>query len=134
MERIRELLTRRDRLAAHLGFEITEIGPGRGVAKVRLQEMHLNAADIAHGGTIFALADFALAAACNSRNELSLAVGGSISFIKPGRSGVLTATAEEAAPGRKLSAYIVTVTDESGETIAVFQGLVYNKKTPVVGD
>jgi acyl-CoA thioesterase len=134
MERIREFLTRRDRLAAHLGFEITEIGPGRAVAKVRLQEMHLNAADIAHGGTIFALADFALAAACNSRNQLSLAIAASISFVRPGRSGVLTATAVEAAPGGKINAYVVTVADESGETIAVFQGTVYNKKIPVVAD
>ncbi|MBF0482581.1 MAG: hotdog fold thioesterase [Desulfovibrionaceae bacterium] len=134
MERIREFLTRGDRLAAQLGLEIVEIGPGRAVARVRLQDMHMNAAGIAHGGTIFALADFALAAACNSRNQLSLAIGASISFIKPGRAGVLTATASEAAKGGKLGAYVVTVADEAGETIAVFQGTVYNKNIPVLGD
>jgi acyl-CoA thioesterase len=134
MERVRDFLMRRDRLAAHLGLEITEIGPGRAVAKVTLRDIHLNAADIAHGATIFALADFALAAACNSRNQLSLAIAASISFVKPGRSGVLTATAEEAVAGGKIGAYVVTVTDEAGERIAVFQGTVYNKKTPVVAD
>jgi len=45
------------------------------------------------------------------------------------KDGVLTAEAEEFALNPKLASYTVTITDEEGRKIAIFQGMVY-RRTP----
>jgi acyl-CoA thioesterase len=126
---IGDFFRQRDRFAAHCGVELVEVGPGRAVTRMTVREELLNGADTLHGGAIFTLADFAFAAASNSHGTLSLAINVSISFLKgAGLGAVLTAHAEEVAPHPRLASYTVRVTDQAGELVALFQGMVYRKK------
>ncbi len=133
MEHLKDYFGANDKLAAYLGIEMTEIGPGRAVARMELRECHMNAVRTAHGGAIFTLADYAFAGACNSHGTVAVAINVGINFIRPARSGVLTAVATEDSVNLKLGNYTVRVTDEQNELVAVFQGLAYRKKDRILG-
>jgi acyl-CoA thioesterase len=128
MEAIKRFFGERDRFAAHCGVELVEVQPGRAVTRMRLEAHHLNGVNIAHGGAIFTLADLAFAAACNSYGTVAVAINASITYMKAASGGVLTAVAEETACNPRLGTYRMTVTDEAGELVAIFQGLAYRKK------
>ena len=116
-----------DRFAALTGVEILEAGAGYCKAKLEIADKHLNAAGVVQGGAIFTLADLAFAVASNSRGQLALAVNVNISFLKGKSSGALFATATELADPKRIGAYDVLVTDDDGDLIARFNGLVYRK-------
>jgi acyl-CoA thioesterase len=118
----------RDKLALLLGMELLEAANGCAKAKMAIREDHLNGVGFAHGGIIFSLGDFALAAAANSHGHLALTINSSISFIKAVRKDIIFATATETSKNKNLATYTVTVTDEQGELIAIMQGMVYRKK------
>jgi acyl-CoA thioesterase len=120
-------LSSNDRFAALAGVELTDVSPGRATARMEIQGHHLNAADIVHGGAIFTLADFAFAMASNSHGPLAVAINASISFLKTVRGGTLTAEAREVSKNAKLASYTVDITDDAGDLVAVFQGMVYRK-------
>ena len=89
---------------------------------------HLNSAGTVHGGALFSLADAVFAVASNSRGTLAMAINVSISYLKAHTSGRLFAEAQEIALSSRLATYLVTVTDEGGNRVALFQGTVYRKK------
>jgi len=120
-----------DHLAATLGMELVQVAPGQAEVRMPLDQRHLNGAGIVHGGAIFSLADVAFAAASNAHGTLALALDVSISFVKAATTGVLTARADELSLGPRTGVYGVRVTNQSGELIALFQGTVYRKKTPI---
>ena len=117
-----------DRYAALTGIEIIEAGKGYCKTCLTIKEKHLNAANVVQGGVIFTLADLAFAVASNSHGQLALAINVNISFLQAKSTGVLYATASEMGEPKRLGAYDVLVTDEQGETIARFNGMVYRKK------
>jgi acyl-CoA thioesterase len=89
---------------------------------------HFNGVGIVHGAAIFSLADFAFAAASNSHGVVAVAINANISFVKAATSGTLTAEAREQSINPKLATYLVDVTDDEGDRVATFQGMVYRKK------
>ena len=115
-----------DRFAKHSGIELLEIAEGRAKAKMVVTDAHLNGVNVVHGGAIFTLADLAFAAASNSH-----AINASIWFVKAGREGTLFAEAKEVSRNPKLATYAIEVTDEAGEIIAIFEGMVYRKKDQI---
>jgi acyl-CoA thioesterase len=117
-----------DRYAALTGIEIVEAGKGYCKARLTIEDKHLNAANVVQGGAIFTLADLAFAVASNSHGQLALAINVNISFLNSKSSGTLYATATELAEPKRLGAYDVLVTDEQGQIIARFNGMVYRKK------
>ncbi len=117
-----------DGLAKHLGIEVSDYGGGKAKARMAVSGQHLNSAGTLHGGAIFALADSVFSAASNSHGTLAMAINVSISYFKAVKSGVVTASAEEISLSPKLATYLVTVSDDKGERIALFQGTVYRKK------
>ncbi len=121
----------RDRYAKHLGIEMLEYGGGKAKARMVIKDHHLNSAGMLHGGAIFSLADAVFSAASNSHGTLAVAVNVSISFFKAVKSGTLTANAEEASFNPRLATYLITVNDEAGSKIALFQGTVYRKKESI---
>jgi len=121
-----------DRFAAENGITLVEHGPGAAVATMRVAERHLNGVGIVQGGAIFTLADFAFAAAANSRGPVAVAIDVSISFLKAVTAGTLTAHAREEAGTERLSTCLVRVTDGSGELVALFKGTAYRKRGPGV--
>lgn len=120
-----------DRYAALTGIEIIEAGKGYCKARLAIEDRHLNAANVVQGGAIFTLADFAFAVASNSHGQLALAINANISFLRGIAAGILYATATEVGVPKRIGAYDVLVTDEQGEIVARFNGIVYRKKTAV---
>jgi acyl-CoA thioesterase len=118
----------KDHFARHLGVEMLEYAHGRAKARMKIEIHHLNSAGMLHGGAIFSLADAVFSAASNSHGTLAVAINVSISFFKAVNKGVLFAEAEEASFNPRLATYLITVTDEAGSKIALFQGTVYRKK------
>jgi acyl-CoA thioesterase len=127
MDQIREFF-KRDKFAELAGIELLEVSPGKAKAKMTIGPQHLNGVDIVHGAAVFTLADLVFAAASNSHGTVAVAINANISFIKASVGGTLFASGREIACNPKLATYTIDVTNEAGEMIAVFQGMVYRKK------
>ena len=113
----------RDRASQHLGMALDEIGPGFARMRMRVLEHMVNGHNLCHGGLIFCLADSAFAFACNSYNDVTVAAGGSIEFLRPAVLGeLLIATACEQTRGKRTGIYDVRVQAEDGRLIALFRG------------
>ncbi len=118
----------KDHFAKHLGVEMLDYSAGKAKARMEINKHHLNSAGTVHGGAIFSLADAVFSVASNSHGSLAMAINVSISFFKAAKGGVLFAEAEEISINPKLATYLISVTDEAGNAIALFQGTVYRKK------
>jgi acyl-CoA thioesterase len=120
-----------DQYARHIGVEILEYGKGSARARMEIDGHHRNSAGMVHGGAIFSLADAVFSVASNSHGTLAVAINVSISFFKSATGGTLFAEAEEVSINPKLATYLITVTDDAGNKIALFQGTVYRKKDSI---
>ena len=123
----------RDRYAALTGIEIVEAGKGYCKASLKIEDKHLNAANVVQGGAIFTLADLAFGVAANSHGQLALAINVNISYLNSVSRGTLYATATEVNEPNRLGAYDVLVTDDQQRIIARFNGMVYRKKQLLMG-
>lgn len=132
MEAVKDFISENDLFAKHLGIELTEVGEGSAVARMRLGDEHLNSIRTAHGGAVFSLADLAFAAASNSHNRIAVGINVSISYVNAATEGWLTATAKEISRNHRLATYTVRVEDEAGDLVALFQGMVYRKDQGIV--
>jgi len=133
MRAIKEFF-KNDRFAEHCGIELVEVGEGRAKTRMKIEDRHLNGINVVHGGAIFSLADLAFAAASNSHGTVAVAINASIWYVKAGLSGTLFANAREVSLNPKLATYSIEVTDDAGEIIAVFEGMVYRKKQTISPD
>jgi len=132
MHKIKTFFDEHDLFARHSGIELLEVEPGMARARMKIAPYHFNGANTVHGGAIFTLADFVFAVASNSRGSMAMGINTSISFVKAALSGILYAEAEEQSRSAKLATYTVNVTDDNGELVALFQGMVYLKKVPII--
>jgi acyl-CoA thioesterase len=130
MQAIREFF-KNDRFAEHSGIELLEIERGRAKARMPIHDCHRNGVNTVHGGAIFTLADLVFAAASNSYGTVAVAINASIWFVKAARDGTLYAEAREVSSNPKLAVYAIEVTDDAGELVAKFEGMVYRKKDPI---
>jgi acyl-CoA thioesterase len=106
-----------------LQMELVSCEPGRAVMRMRVRQAMLNGHQICHGGLIFTLADSTFAFACNSRNLATVASGASIEFLRPAYLGdVLTCEGVEQLLQGRHGVYDVKVSNQHGETIAMFRG------------
>src|SRR5437764_7122954 len=122
-----------DRASRALGMAIAEIGPGSAKLTMTVRSDMVNGHAICHGGLIFTLADSAFAFACNSYNFNTVAQGCSIEYLAPAREGdVLTAVAQERSLAGRTGVYDIEVTNQHGETIALFRGKSYRIKGHIV--
>jgi acyl-CoA thioesterase len=132
-ERVAEGMYSRDRASQGLGMKIGSVAPGRAEMTMTVRPDMLNGHAICHGGFIFALADSAFAFACNSYNLTTVASGCSIDYMAPAREGdVLTAHARERSVSGRTGVYDIEVTNQRGETIALFRGKSYRIKGHVI--
>jgi acyl-CoA thioesterase len=122
--KVAENLLSREGTGAAWAIEIEDAREGAARIAMVVRKDMLNGHATCHGGMIFALADTAFAYACNSRNVETVAQNATIAFLAPGREGDrLVAEAREQALSGRSGVYQVTVTNQNGEKIAVFQGL-----------
>ena len=122
-----------DRASRDLGMTIADVGPGHAELTMRVRADMLNGHAICHGGFIFTLADSAFAFACNSYNFNTVAQGCAIEFLAPAREGdVLTASGLERSLAGRTGVYDIDVTNQRGESIALFRGKSYRIKGHIV--
>ena len=95
--------------------------------ELELKPVHMNARGAVMGGAMFTLCDFAMAVASNGYRENCDTVGidASICYMKPAKGSKLIAEAKCIKPGRILSFYEVSVTDDLGTDVARFSGKTY---------
>ena len=120
---------KRDAFAISVGIEITEVGEGRAVGKMKITDTHLNGVGTVQGGALFTLADYICAVAANSHEKSAISLDGHIDFIKGVSSGTLVATSSEIFLRRTIAAYMVEIRrEEDNALIATFQSKVYRKE------
>lgn len=117
----------KDTFARHCGIELIEAGEGFAKTKVTLADHHLNGLNMPHGGILFTLADVAFAAAANYRGIPTVAINVNMSYLKSTESKVLYAEVREVNEKGRVGSYHAKVTDETGQIIAIFEGLGYRK-------
>jgi len=132
MQELIPFFSSEDHFARHSGVELVEMGPGWAKARMKIEPFHFNVARTVHGGAIFTLADFAFAVASNSHGTLAMGINTSVSFVKAALTGTLYAEARELSRNTRLATYSVMITDDAGDTVAIFQGMVYRKKEPLI--
>lgn len=124
-----------DTFARHLQIELLELRTGFSRVGMTLSPYMVNALGLTHGAVIFALADFAFAAACNSHGQEAVALSMDIHFLtSPAPASRLVAEAVEVRAGKRTGLYRVTVTDELGNLVAEIHGMAYRKDTPFLED
>ena len=115
-----------DLFSQWLGIAVHEVREGYSKIGMTIRKEMMNGFGIVHGGIAFSLADSAFAFACNNRNNLSVALDTSINFTKSTQPGdVLTAEAKELHNGRSTGLYLITVTNQHGDQVALFKGTCF---------
>lgn len=115
-----------DLFSQWLGIEVLEVREGYSRIRATLRNEMLNGFGVIHGGIAFSVADSALAFACNNRNNLSVALDTSITFTKTLKPGdTITAEAKELHNGRSTGLYIITITNQHNEQVALFKGTCF---------
>ncbi|HWH63360.1 MAG TPA: hydroxyphenylacetyl-CoA thioesterase PaaI [Ginsengibacter sp.] len=120
-----------DLFSQWLGIQIIEIKEGYSKIKMKVRKEMMNGLHIVHGGIAFSLADSSFAFACNSRNNLSVALDTSINFLKPVHvDDELIAEAKEMHNGKSTGLYQITITNQYNHIVALFKGTCFrtNKK------
>jgi acyl-CoA thioesterase len=117
-----------------MGVEVLGIAEGYSKIRMTIRKEMVNGFGIVHGGIPFSLADSAFAFACNNRNYLSVALDVTITFTKPVQVGdVLTAEAKEVHNGRSTGVYLITVSNQRGEQVALFKGTCFRTGKALIG-
>ena len=105
-----------------LGIRISDVGPGRATATMRVTAAMVNGHGIGHGGYLFLLADTAFAFACNTYGATVVAAGADVTFLAPVREGdELVAEAVERVLRGRSGLYDVTVRRD-GDPVLEFRG------------
>ena len=125
-QQVVDKMMQHDLFSQWLGITVHEVREGYSKIGMTIREEMINGFGIVHGGIAFSLADSAFAFACNNRNNLSVALDTSINFTKSTQPGdVLTAEAKELHNGRSTGLYLITVTNQHGEQVALFKGTCF---------
>src|SRR5664279_411992 len=112
-----------------LGIVVESYGSGTAIARMRVRPDMVNGHAIAHGGLVFALADTAFAAACNSMAAPTVAASAEIVFVAPARlDDELVASAAVRTRFGRSGIYDVTVLC-GDEVIAEYRGRSYQLRT-----
>jgi acyl-CoA thioesterase len=115
-----------DYFSQWMRVNVIEIREGYSKIEMLIRKEMVNGFGIVHGGIPFSLADSAFAFACNNRNNLSVALDVTITFTKAVNIGdVLTAEAKEVHNGRSTGVYLITVTNQNNQQVALFKGTCF---------
>lgn len=129
----RDEMWRNDSASQHLGMQIDVSAAGKATASFTVRDMMVNGHGVCHGGYIFTLADSAFAFSCNTYNVVTFASSAAIEFVRPARTGdVLSAVAEERHRGGRTGIYDVTVSNQSGELVAIFRGRSHATRSAIL--
>ncbi|HVN43352.1 MAG TPA: PaaI family thioesterase [Steroidobacteraceae bacterium] len=103
---------------AHLGAELTGLGPGWCEARLAIQPWHLQQTSVVHAGVLAALADHCAGAAASTQlahGEFVVTAEFKINLLRGARGERLTCRAEVLKRGQALSVVEAVVQAEHGE-------------------
>ena len=124
-------LVARDAFVRALGIELVAVTSGHAVARVRIEERHLNFNGVGHGGLTFTLADTAFGYACNSYGIMAGGIDVHMVYSRGVNLGdVLTASAVEISRTARLAHYRIDVTTADGMLVAAMTGTAYISGKP----
>lgn len=120
-----------DPFSSWLQVQLLKIEPGYSRISMEVRDEMMNGFGIAHGGVTFAMADTAFGYASNVEGTITVALDVSISFPHPAYKGdVLIAEARRLSETRKTGLYLVEITNQQQQLIAVFKGTCYKTGKP----
>ncbi|WP_066640261.1 PaaI family thioesterase [Desulfolucanica intricata] len=129
LEQIKNTIISGDLFPKHLGIEFLEIKPGFARVALNINNNMVNFHGITHGGVVFTLADTAFGAASNSHGYPAVALNMNVNFIKKTSPGQrITATAQEIHRTHRTALYRISIENETGEPVAIIEGLAYLKR------
>ena len=109
-----------------VGTELSSAEEGRASVSLMAEERHLNPSGTVHGGVISTLIDVSMAEALNTmaeEDEQPFTSQISVNYMKPGKPGALTSTAEVRKGGERITIVEAEVVQEDdGEVIALATG------------
>jgi len=116
-----------DGFSQWLGIQVIEVGLGYCKLIMSINKDMLNGFGYAHGGIAYSLADSCFAFASNSYGTQAVSIETSINHLKPVSNGdTLIAIATEMNRTRKTGLYLITITNQNDDKVAIFKGLVYH--------
>lgn len=128
-----DYMMQNDYFSQWMGVTVLAVKDGYSRIQMTLRREMMNGFGIAHGGITFALADSAFAFACNSDGRVTVALDVSISFPKPGKEGdILTAEAKQVNKTNRTGLYMIEVTNQHNELVAVFKGTCYKTEKELI--
>ncbi len=105
--------------ATLLGVRYAESGDGRARVELTATEEHVNRAGTVHGGVLATLVDMAMGQALRSRtgeDEVPATTQLTVTYLRPGKPGPLTANGEVRKQGDNLSVCEAEV-EQDGRTL-----------------
>ncbi len=108
-------------VAQLIGFALTDVEPGRAVIEFEAGPQHANPMGTLHGGVLCDIADAAMGmayAATLDEGETFTTLELKINFLKPVRTGKLTATGRVVKGGRTVGLVECDVVDDKDRLIA----------------
>jgi acyl-CoA thioesterase len=120
------LMYNNDPFSKLLGMQLIEINEGHCKLQMKVTKEMLNGFSIAHGGITYSLADSALAFASNSRGIQSVSIETSINHLSKVIEGdTLTAITEEKNLTGRTALYLINITNQHQQAVALFKGIVF---------
>jgi len=108
------------------GIELSSAEEGHAVVSLQAEEWHLNAMGAVHGGVISTLIDVSMAEALGTiaeEDEQPFTIQITVNYMKPGKPGTLTSTAEVRMGGERVTIVEAEVTqEEDDEVVALATG------------
>jgi acyl-CoA thioesterase len=125
-KQIFELMYNNDPFSKLLGMQLIDISEGHCKLEMKVTKDMLNGFSIAHGGITYSLADSALAFASNSRGIQSVSIETSINHLSKVIEGdILTATSEEKNLTGRTALYLINISNQNNQAVALFKGIVF---------
>jgi len=121
-----EHMMQQDAFSQWLGIEVISVADGYSKITMQVRAEMINGFGTAHGGIAFSFADSAFAFACNSDGFVTVALDVSISYPKAVKLGdTLIAEAKAINRTTKTGLYLVEITNQHKELVALFKGTCY---------
>lgn len=122
-EKASAIMHSNDYCAHSLQINIDSVAPGTATVSMVVDKAYANGHGFCQGGIITTLADTAFAHACNSYNQMTVAQGLTIEFVRSAKIGErLMAVATEQSRGRLTGVYQIKVFNPDDKLVAIMSG------------
>jgi len=105
--------------AAYLGMKLVDLSKGYAKVRMELKKEHLNWENMIHGGIVTTVLDQAFGCACNTLDNIHVAVQMNVHFIKaPAVGETIYAESKVLHAGKRMGTSEMKVCDSKGNEIA----------------